>query len=320
MFSKTFSLRHCSAALALGAGLLHGAPAAVAAAETGTPSILKANFLIDSSFVEDDGAAEHMVYAAKLRLLSQRIPAAACFEHFGIEKEINAELLRTGSKYFDRILLGLEFGDAELGLMKPETDPYILKDLRAIHAQWDPIHDLIEKIAAGDSTDAEIVALSTTGAELVRLTGKLSSDVMAEYADPTVLLQADALKLEIAGRMPMMAQRMAKDMCMAVGGLKVDEVLSEMSDTRTLFENTLGALRHGMPALGLTAAEDPELQAALDQAQASWAEIAPAFDALATGTTISKAEETEIYHGMNALTDKLDRIELMFGAMSKLGL
>lgn len=318
MFTKRTSFRTSTAALAMGTGLFASVPAG--AVEQGKPSILNANFLAGASFVEDDGSAEHMVYAAKLRLLSQRIPAAACFEHFGIEKEINAELLRTTTKYFDRILAALEFGDTELGLMKAETDPSILRDIRDIHTVWDPIHALIEKVASGDSTDAEIIGLSQTGAELVKLTSKLSSDTMAEYADPTVLLQADAITLEIAGRLPMMAQRMAKDMCMALGGLKVEEVLAEMGETRVLFENTIDALLYGMPALGLKPAENPDIQSGLVRAQTDWAAVAPAFDALANGDVLSKEEETEIYHAMNALTDQLDRVELMYGAMSKLGL
>lgn len=310
--------RQTTTALAFGTGLVAGLPAA--AVEPGKPSILNANFLLDTSFIEDDGAAEHMVYAAKLRLLSQRIPAAACFEHFGIEKDLNADLLRTSTKYFDRILDGLEHGDTELGLMKAERDPSILKDIWEIHRIWDPIHGLIEKIAAGDSTDDEIIGLSDTGATLVEFTSKLSSDIMAEYADPTVLLQSDALSLEIAGRLPMMAQRMAKDMCMAIGGLKVDEVMAEMAETRVHFENTVQALRHGLPAMGLKATKTPDVLIALDEAIADWAKIAPTFDRLTAGETVTKDEETEVYHAMNALTDRLDRIELMYSAFSKLGL
>lgn len=318
MFTNRTPFRTSTAALAVGTGLIASAPAS--AFEPSRPALLDANVLAGVSFVEDNGAAEHMVYAAKLRLLSQRIPATACFEHVEIEAETNAALLRTTSQYFNRILAGQEFGDTELGLMTPETDPTILHDLQAIRAVWEPIQGLIEKIARGDSTDAEIIALSQTGAELVTLTSKLSSDTMAEYADPTVLLQADALTLEIAGRLPMMAQRLAKDMCMALGGLTVDAALAEMAETRALFETTLDALLYGMPALGLTPAEDPDIQKSLLRAQTDWAAVSPVFDALASGAALSKEEETETYHVMNALTDQLDRVQLMYGAMSKLGL
>ena len=318
MLNTGLPFRNSAAALAFGTGLFAIGEARAAGSEA--IDRLNANFLSSAGFVEDDGASEHMVFAAKLRLLSQRIPAAACFEHFGIEPEVNAELLNTATAYFDRILDGLEHGDAELGLMKPETDPHILRDIASIHAQWDPIHELIWKIASGDSTDAEIISLSETGTELVKLTSKLSSDIMAEYSDPTLLLQSDALKLEIAGRMPMMAQRMAKDLCMAIGGLKADEMKTEMAETRVLFENTANALQNGMPALGLTATDDPEIQAALSVAMEQWASVAPSFDRLVAGEVISKEEETLIYHKMHALTDQLDAIEMMFSAASKMNL
>lgn len=294
----------------------------VAAIDASRTLVHNANFdfLSIAGFVEDDGASEHMIYAAKLRILSQRIPAAACFEHFGIEKEASAELLRSATMLFDRILDGLEHGDTELGLMKPETDRMILADIKKTHEVWDPLHGLIEKIASGNSTDDDILLLAGKGAALVEITGHMSSVIMAEYSDPTVLLQEDALLLEIAGRMPMMAQRLAKDLCMIVGDLNADKHLDEMASTRTLFENTVDALRNGMPAMGLKATADPDIQAALDDAMSDWAAIRSVFDLVADGRTVTKETETTIFHAMNALTDKLDSIELMYGAASKMDL
>lgn len=273
-----------------------------------------------AGFVQDDGAAEHMVYAAKLRILSQRIPAAACFEHFGIEKEASAELLRSATLLFDRILDGLEHGDAELGLMKAETDRMILADIAKTHKVWDPLHGLIEKIASGNSTDDDILLLAGKGAALVDVTGHMSSVIMAEYSDPTVLLQEDALLLEIAGRMPMMAQRLSKDMCMIAGDLNADKHRDELVKTRTLFDNTADALRNGMPAMGLKATDNPDILVALDEMMVDWAAISPTFDSLAAGNPITKEKETVMFHAMNALTDQLDQIEVMYSQASKMDL
>lgn len=321
MLSSGRSLIQTASAMTLGLALSLG-PQSAQAIDASLVHAISAeyDFLSIAGIVEDDGAAEHMVYAAKLRILSQRIPAAACFEHFGIEKEASAELLRAATKLFDRILDGLEHGDPELGLMKAETDRMILADIKKTHEVWDPLHGLIEKIASGDSTDDEILLLAGKGAALVDVTGHMSSVIMAEYSDPTVLLQEDALLLEIAGRMPMMAQRLAKDLCMIVGGLNADKHLDEMAETRTLFENTADALRNGMPAMGLEATSNPEILAALDEMMAEWAAVSPVFDSLANGGIVTKETETVIFHAMNALTDKLDNIEVMYSQASKMDL
>lgn len=273
-----------------------------------------------AGFVSDDGAAEHLLVTAKLMQLSQRIPAAACYEHFLIEKDQNAAFIGQGVILFDQILAGLENGDPALGLMKAETDPHVLKDLAKIHDIWDPLHDLLENIASGNSSDEDIVLLASKTKKLVDLTTQLMTDVTAEYADPTVLLMSDALQLDFAGRLPMMAQRMSKDLCMAMGGLMVDEVLAEMTETQGMFENTAAALRDGMPAMGIMAPKDPEIATAINEALTDWQKVAPAFAELAAGGSLTKETETEIFHAMNALTDQLDEVESMIAAASKMDL
>lgn len=273
-----------------------------------------------SDFVTDDGAAEHLIVTSKLMQLSQRIPAAACYQHFQIETEQNAAFIGKGVALFDQILAGLEHGDPALGLMKPETDKHVLEDLAAIHAIWDPLHVKLEKIAAGSTSDEDILLLHGISKQLVDLTMALMADVTAEYADPTVLVMGDALQLDFAGRLPMMAQRMSKDLCMAMGALKTEDTLADIAETSEIFENTANALRDGMPAVGLRAPKDPEIANAITVALSDWAAVAPAFDALVAGETLTKETETEVFLVMNALTEKLDAIEQMFGESSKMDL
>ena len=307
---------------ALTHGLVWSFSSQAAANETPRALSQHANFDLHTiiGFIQNDSASEHMVYAAKLRMLSQRIPAVACFEHFGIEKEASAHLLRSATTQFDRILDGLEHGDSALGITKPETNRMILSKIQRTHQIWDPLHGLIEKIARGASLDSEIVQLAEEGAVLVDVTSDLSSHIMAEYSDPTVLLQQDALLLELAGRMPMMVQRLSKDMCMIVGRLNVEKHRAEMIKTRQLLENTADALRNGMPAMGLQATSNPKIQTALDELADGWAAISPVFDRLAEGGDVTKDTQTVMFHAMNALTDQLDMIELMYSQTSKLNL
>ena len=125
-----------------------------AAEAAGTPP---KSMLLESSFIEDIGASEHIVYAAKLRILGQRIPAAACYQHAGIEKEASAELLQKSVYEFNRIIEGLKYGDAELGLMKAETDRKVLEDIKQVYDVWNPLHAKIDEVMARGSTDDDIL-------------------------------------------------------------------------------------------------------------------------------------------------------------------
>jgi len=319
MHSSGRPSRHIAGALTLALGLpLSGQT--VSGQDLSENLILKTNFEVLSpiSFVTDDGAAERMIYAAKLRTLSQRIPATACFQHFGIAKDQSAALLQDMAALFERVLHGLEHGNPELGLKAAETDRVVLTGLKAIHDVWGPLQGLINQIATSGSTDDDILLISGTGSALVEITSHVSSTIMGEYSDPTVLLQKDALLLQLAGRLPMMAQHMTRDMCMVLGDLNASTHLRQMVDVRTRFEATLAALRNGMPSMGVEPASDPKLLAALDDAAEFWAGLGPIFDRIEQGELITKDTKTVIFYAMNSLTDRLDRIELLYSEASKM--
>ena len=275
-----------------------------AAEAAGTPP---KSMLLESSFIEDIGASEHIVYAAKLRILGQRIPAAACYQHAGIEKEASAELLQDSTAEFDKIIEGLKYGDPELGLMKAETDRRVLADITKVYDFWNPMHE-------------DIVKLAEEAEPLLKITNHLVSVISGEYSNPAELLQADALTLDIAERQAALAQTISKDVCMIMAGLSAEKSLEEMAEARQLFSVSAQALRHGMPEAGINQTKNPAILEGLDQVIGDWESVQSFLDTLADGEKLSIEDETHIFRVMNSVTTQMDEIELLYNADAKLNL
>ena len=77
-------------------------------------------------FVEDVGASERINFSGKLRMLSQRIPAAVCYSNAGVESEKSQEMFESASAEFHTILAALEFGDESLNIKGAEEDRKVL--------------------------------------------------------------------------------------------------------------------------------------------------------------------------------------------------
>ncbi|SFJ88871.1 type IV pili methyl-accepting chemotaxis transducer N-terminal domain-containing protein [Jannaschia pohangensis] len=276
--------------------------------------------LTDAQFVPDEGAASRMYYAGELRMLSQQIPTAACAYHAGIATDVSRPLLRDATAAFDRILDALILGDEELGIFGAETDRMILADVKAVHDIWDPLHRNVDAILADGPTDADVTALVDGSLPLLKLTGHMVSVVSGEYADPSILMQSDAVMLDIVGRQEMLTQEIAKDICMVKIGLKTEAARDEMRGALQTYDVTLAALIDGMPAAGVSPPPTPEIAAGLDSIAADWATLRPQLVAVLDGTIPDDAGQLHIFTTLNDLTARMAALAKLYAEDSKLGL
>ncbi|MEP1536649.1 MAG: type IV pili methyl-accepting chemotaxis transducer N-terminal domain-containing protein [Paracoccaceae bacterium] len=272
------------------------------------------------SFLEEIGASERINYAGKLRMLTQRIAGAACFDHAGIDVEHSAKVLHDATVEFDRILFGLEFGDAGLGMVGEEKDRKVLFDLKQIHEHWDYLHVEIEDIIKTGGTDEEVLHLAHESYETLKIAQHLVSVVSGEYSNPAALMQADALTIDIAGRQRMLAQRISKYACLISSDLDVEFSQKEMAASREMYEVSLNALRFGMPNAGIHATVDPEIQAGLDEILEIWEVEKPILDSIAAGEDVSDENLALIFNKMNELTGRMNTLVGLYTEDSKQGL
>lgn len=276
--------------------------------------------IIKAGFVEEVGASERINFSGKLRMLSQRIPAAACYSHAGVETEASAKLLKAATAEFDLILNGLQFGEESLGILGEEKDRKVLMDIEALHAQWDPLHGEIKDIVDNGGTDAEVVHIANESHNTLKIAKHLVSVLVGEYADPTALLQADAMTIDIAGRQRMLAQRISKNVCLINSGFDAERAYKELDGARNIYGASANALRFGMPEAGITATKNAEILAKLDSVLALWADVQPILDSVKAGEAIGETQKAFIYNSMNSLTGQMNTIVGMYNDDSKLGL
>lgn len=276
--------------------------------------------LIKAGFIEETGASERINFSGKLRMLSQRIPGTACYAHAKVETEASNAMLQAAMNEFDLILNGLEVGEDSLGIIGPEQDRKVLIGLSKLSEQWDPLHPEIIDIQANGGTDEEVQHLAQASHEILRIAKLLVSAIVAEHSDPTAVLQADAMTIDIAGRQRMLAQRISKNACLLMTGLAGDEAQKEMAGARQIYDASANALRFGMPDAGIHATKNPEIQARLDQVLALWADVQPILDSVAAGEAISDDNKAYLYNSMNSLTGQMNTIVGMYTEESKLGL
>lgn len=276
--------------------------------------------IVKTGFIEDAGGSERINYSGKLRMLSQRIPAAACFAHAGVETEKSAELLVAATSEFDLIINGLEFGEPKLNMKGEETDRKILIGLKKLNELWNPLHAEIADIHDTGGTDEEVVHIAEVSAPMLNVAKKLVSVISGEYADPTALLQTDAMTIDIAGRQRMLAQRISKNVCLATSGFSKDAAIAEMAGARDMYDASVRALRFGMPDAGINATENETILAGLDDVLALWEGVQPILTSVAAGEDISGEHRAHIYNSMNQLTGKMNTLVGMYNDDSKLGL
>lgn len=272
------------------------------------------------AFLEEVGASERINFAGKLRMLSQRIAAAACYDHAGIDVEKSAKVLHDATAEFDRILYGLEFGDEGLGMVGEEKDRRVLIDLKLIHDHWDYLHPEIEDIIKTGGTDEEVLHIAHESTETLKIAQHLVSVVVGEYSNPAALVQADALTIDIAGRQRMLAQRISKFACLISSDLDVEFSQKEMATSRGLFDTSLKALRFGLPNAGIHATDNEVILAGLDEILEVWAIEQPILDSIAAGEDVSDENMALIFNKMNELTARMNTLVGLYSEDSKQGL
>lgn len=271
-------------------------------------------------FIEDIGGSQRIDFSGKLRMLSQRIVAAGCNYAVGIDAENSGAVLRATSAEFQRIVDALEFGDPDLGIIGPEERRRTLVGIRKLRELWDPTNATAQRIAQGDRSPETVQLLANQSAPLLEMAKLLVSEISAEYSDPTALLQADALVIDIAGRQRMLAQRMSKNVCLASTGINRDTATAELAGAAQMFEVSLMALRHGMADTGIKEPPNEEIATGLDVVIEDWNGLKPIVSEIANGQTIDEEQRAIMFNRSLIMTGNMNSVVGLYSEASKLGL
>lgn len=273
--------------------------------------------LAQANIVEDVGGPQRINLSGKLRMLSQRIPAASCNLVAGIEADTSGTILAGATHEFEKILAALEYGDGSLGIIGAEERRKTLAAIEALKMEWQQVDEAAVWMI-DNGPDPELNKVLADRNDAVLSAAKLLvSEISGEYADPAALLQSDALRIDIAGRQRMLSQRMSKEACLILSDVNKEASLASISKTVNMFDVSLGALVNGMPAAGIKASSDAGIVSGLAVVSEDWAAFKPKLDALAAGASWDETERAEMFTGLNRLLVNMNKVVGLYTEASK---
>lgn len=251
-----------------------------------------------ATFAEDTGDVIRIEAAEYLRIYSQEVAAAACFLYNDIDATLSRELLIESRAGFDKKLNALYNGDPSLGIIGGEKRRKTIAKLDTVAAVWTDMAAAVDALILDGSDQSAVTLIKNTNMELFELTDILVTAVSAEYSNPSVIVQADALKLDIVGRQAMMTQKIAKDACKIFTGNTAAFLKDNLKRSMSIYEASLDALLNGMPSLGIQPAPTPEIASALESIKADWTGTRPILDTLVSGEAVSKDQQVYLFKHM----------------------
>ncbi|MEL6573666.1 MAG: type IV pili methyl-accepting chemotaxis transducer N-terminal domain-containing protein [Pseudomonadota bacterium] len=268
--------------------------------------------------VNDIGATERVNFAGKLRMLSQRVAAAACNYASGVDPENNRDILLASQSEFQKITRGLEFGDADLRIVGEESRSRTVHAIRRLNDEWANVSLAIDKTVQGDDLAGSVELINDRNMEVLGHAKLLASEIAGQYSDPAAMLLADAMLIDISGRQRMLTQKMSKEACLVWDG---DAAAAEaLTATMQTFEASLLALRDGLPAAGINPAPTEDIHAGLEDIYQEWTDLKPQLEAAAQGEAADTATRTEVTTRLNVMLKDMNAVVGLYTIFGKTGI
>lgn len=267
------------------------------------------------ALVDGSGADERINQAKRLRMLSQRVAAEACYVAGDIDGDYARETLANANDEIDQILAALENGDPRLGIIGAEERPRTIDALAKFRAAWMPMEDATAAVLDGDASKLDVAYQNALA--VLDATEGVYGEIIKQYVNPAEVVQADQFLLDLAGRQQVLLKAVSREACMAEVGHTPAESIAALDEAMKSFLTTAEALRHGMPALGVRPPPTPEIADALDAVQARWMAAAPALQAVVSGNHADRDALALVHKELIRAATMMDQVVDMYQEASQ---
>lgn len=252
-------------------------------------------------------------FAEEQAVITQRIPMCANFIKLNVEPSRFLVNIEAAAARFDKVLIGLRSGDADLGIV-PETSGEVLEALSAVDAVWPSMQAAVETIIAKEFVDeAEFNAIARASSALLFMSENVEKRLLSVYGDSTKKLGI-LISVELAARQEMLTQKMAKEVGNIALNFKPEENRKILAGTIDLYENSLQALIGGVEALTLP--PPPEhIKLALLEEKSRWSDLGPIVRGIAMGEEPGPLELYSIASQEESLLEAAQHIEHLYVEM-----
>jgi hypothetical protein len=282
--------------------------------------VTKAQAQDAAAAVTDMQGAERIELTARVRAISQRVAAASCYSHAGIDTDAFNAIATDGLAEFATLIAALEKGDPNLGLTRAEEARKVLAGIRGINLQWAPFNAAAMTILDGSAPDEGWAFVARQNLNLMHSSKYLVAELVAEYANPPELLQSHALTLDIAARQMALSQQMAKELCGISSANTVLGKKERLKNAARLFDASLNALRNGLDAAGVISPPTPEIKAALEAVTADWENVKAEIATVVEAGSVDAAVSLELFKKLDAIYATFKDVTSQYVKASKFGI
>jgi hypothetical protein len=291
-------------------------PLAIAAA-VGLTAMSGTSFAQEARIIQiaipaNDSVEDRIALSGKLRMLSQRIPSAACHLVSGVDPEGSVKLLSGSITEFERILDGLEFGDSDLNINSAETRRMTVTMIHETREVWKSFKVAVDAVLQGNNTKENLQIVLDQNLAVLGSAQSLVSELVEQYSNSPNAVQAELFLVDIAGRQRMLTQKMSKESCMLASDTGTADTLNDLQSTMQVFESSLDALRFGLPELGIRKPPTDEISVGLNEILDQWTTVKPILDAILTGSNLNSDAQIQKFHGLNEIMTKMDQVVQMY--------
>ena len=291
-------------------------PTGLRAAVAGVASLLLCANPAAAELSDVDGAAARIDMSGKLRMLSQKVVAEACYVRAGIVTDRAWPSLVLATDEFTEILEALVFGNEKYGLMQEEERPKTQLALGLLAEGWMGVEQEARMVASGATDAQSIVFMAEQSGPLLGLAQDAVSEISGQYAASSTLLQSDAMIIDIAGRQRMLAQQISKNACLLGTGLGDMAAVDALNQSMQIYEASLFALINGMPSAGIAQPPTQDISDSLNAVATRWNALQPTLAAVAADADQDRTVLATIAVETAALTTEMNDIVAMYTADS----
>ena len=266
---------------------------------------------------QDVGASERVNFSGKLRMLSQRVAAAACNYGAGVESDGSLAVLVGAQKEFIQITNGLEFGDAELNMNGEETRRKTIRAIHNLHEEWNAMSDAIDNIVNAADVDANVKYINEHNMAVLSHAKVLVSEISGQYSNPFEMQQANALLVDYSGRQRMLTQKMSKESCQVWSGNA--DASEALKGTMQMFEVTLVALRSGNANAGIRPAPNANIGAGLTDIWEDWVALKPTLEKAVANEIVDPAQRADVFAKLNVMLRDMNAVVGLYTIFGKTG-
>lgn len=263
----------------------------------------------------ETNAEQRINFSGKLRMLSQRIPSAACHLANDIDPEGARNLLSAAVAEFEQIITALEFGaDEQLNVMAPETRRRTLQRIHELRERWEPLRAAAEGLIAEPHSAEHTAFILTNNMPVLAAAQLLVEELVKQYANPNATTRAMLFLIDISGRQRMLTQKVSKESCMLGGPFATDQTATDLEGTIGIFEASLEALRFGMPMVGVNPPPNDEILQGLNGVLEDWQRVTPYLNQIRAGATLDDEANVIKFQGLNTTMANMNAVVTLYTA------